>query len=183
MLPPDAKLSEEDSALSYGPGTGGNWYTFFDHRAIRVNRKIVVTRDIRKMVDPASPAYSRIMALAVIADHPEIGDPLRTVDYLRKYRPKELEKYQKYIDESEAYLAATYHRSIETEAEARAGEFRRRSSFLSPDFTEMPELSIVFIPPAFRRYAAYTGIHNTLFDFNLMGIGDRELTLPDEVGW
>ncbi|MFA4986565.1 MAG: hypothetical protein WC712_08285 [Candidatus Brocadiia bacterium] len=148
---------------------------FADARAIGIEQKFVFSRDVFKLIDPRSPAHSPIVRLAVQSDR--VGVPLTPwyLDHMTEADRKEFARYQEYIDNSHADLAASYPRTWRVNCIAK-GTWRDSTSLIRlPNYGTQPQFSLVFLPQEWTVVAARVGLEVALFDYNLMGIGDRRL--------
>ncbi len=152
-----------------------------DIRCIYIKKNFTISKDIRHLCDPNDPAYSILMDLMVTNDHAELPNGKMVLEELQKYSPSEIEKYNEYMSKSEAFLVATYKKTVSSKAIATTIEHKKSCVFVSPDYTLEPQLNIVYLPREWLRHACFYGLQTILFDYNLIGLGDLTIHPPESM--
>jgi len=176
-IPKDANRLLLDFNGSHAP-------VYSDLRTIHVSAQFTISRKSREILDPRNQAYSWGMRLAGISENAGICTLSDLWDAIPKQQLPDFDRFDKYLKECEVFLAAFYPRTILTRAIASASETQgvyRATTFLTPDFSAEPTIFLVYIPLEWLRYTAYAGADNTLFEYNLMGLGDTKIELPMDV--
>ncbi|MFA4985063.1 MAG: hypothetical protein WC712_00625 [Candidatus Brocadiia bacterium] len=156
-----------------------------DLRALELEATLYPSFDIRALTDPKNPAYSRIMTMACRNDHPECwGSDVLGKPGSAGYEAR-VAKYNSYLAKCEAVVVAMYKKTTMTSVWSLTGDGQksRTAKFLSPDYSEKPELCLAYVPPEWRRVNCYLGPGWTLFENNALGLTDHKLKIPEHVGY